>query len=705
MATLWIVHREPETRGVLARLVGDPGAIAGAPADARFEGAEAPEVVMLGLCADFEQELEFAHRFSDRWREASWMLLAPRGEGAEARRLFDMLPGTVLGWPTSGAALRRTLGALRRHHRVAPLSQRRRRDQLSLRFARWFADLDIPPLFRALDPRLADVALLLRGERGTGRSLLARYVHAFGARPPGLFVMLPCAEETRALELLETVTRAEAMPGGDLDGPLTLCLEEVHRLAGIEQRRLSQWVELGLPDGVTRRGRVRWIATTADPEDPEAPGLDPRFEAALAGVALRLPPLRERPDALRPFVETTVSAWCSAHGERPRALSRDAWEVLGAHPWPGNLAELEAVLVRSLACDGIDPLTATRLRFDASGTPVVEGPGLGEPAGPAAPDAPPGPGPPPEPGVGPPPPEPPAEAPRASSTPSEAAEDIASDLFGEPPEAEILPEDEEIEEALEPLETDEEEAELWPLEAEPEPSPSSSAAAPAPPEGVTAAEAAPGEASEPVRRLAAALATALRKPVESLTRMAEILPAHAQDPAYQMRFHEQVELDAGQLASLVDRLDRLASLGDPVPRGVNLAELLDELLEERRATIERRRLLVLKELDREAPEAWADPAHLRFALGTLLDRALSEIPERGDLYLSSKRHPSGLAGGPSMRVLLRFEGPSEPRVGPLAESLELTLARGLVGTLGGRLTVDRSVADETLVLFDLPAPR
>ncbi len=139
---------------------------------------------------------------------------------------------------------------------------------------------------------------------------------------------------------------------------------------------------------------------------------------------------------------------------------------------------------------------------------------------------------------------------------------------------------------------------------------------------------------------------------------------------------------------------------------------MDQLLEERRSQIQERRLLVLKEIDSTLPLALCDEAQLRFALGSLLDKAFDWMPERADLYLASKHHPTGLRGGPAVRVLIRFRSPS-PAAGAedAAEGLslrhtaiEIVLAELVIGSQGGTLTVDTTDAEETIVLLDLPAP-
>ena len=160
----------------------------------------------------------------------------------------------------------------------------------------------------------------------------------------------------------------------------------------------------------------------------------------------------------------------------------------------------------------------------------------------------------------------------------------------------------------------------------------------------------------------------------------------------------------------LDRLSRVASFGPPVVETVDVTALLGELLEARRERIRERRLLVLQELDTQRPEARGDPEQLRFALDALLGACFALVPERGDLYLASKHHPTGLRGGPSLRVLVRFHGPQRgapagrvPGVSPAENSLALVLAELVVHAQQGSFTLDQGQGDETLVVLELPA--
>ncbi|MDH4017490.1 MAG: sigma 54-interacting transcriptional regulator, partial [Actinomycetota bacterium] len=384
MLSIWIIHRQPKARAAIARISGvGERAVLASPTDAVLDGADAPTVVVLGLSGDFEVELDFVHRHASKLGGCEWILLAAAEDVDEAQRLFDTLPGRFLVYPPEARVLRRALRAAVQHRDADPLSARQGRAELQARFARWFGDLELPELMRALDPRLARVPVLIHGEEGTGRGLLARYVHACGGHPEHALVQISCAADTRASDLLQQMSVGST----SRDGALTFYLEDVDRLPISVQRRLRDWIEFGLPDGSAHRHGHRFMASVAGAHDLDAdPGLDPRLAETLSGLTIVLPPLRERGSHVAPFVVDTAASLARARGERARRFSAEALARLAAHPWPGNLHELEAVVTRTLAFTQADPIEPIHLRFPADlewlgepdGRNELEPEGLGE---------------------------------------------------------------------------------------------------------------------------------------------------------------------------------------------------------------------------------------------------------------------------------------------------------------------------------------
>ncbi|MCP4244044.1 MAG: hypothetical protein GY772_26130 [bacterium] len=358
---VWIVHREPEQRAALMRLAALPDATPqGSPGDAVFREAPAPDVVVLGLAGDLERELEFVHRVGTPARSSRWILVGNPEQVARARGLFDLLPATYLIDTPEPAVLREAIDAAASDSDARPLalSQRRTRDGVSARFARALADLELPILLRAIDPRLVDVPLLVLGEPGTGRSTLARYVHHFGGTAGGAFLELPCTPETQPEQLLERAAGARSSAGASR--AVTLWLAGPGDLPPATQRIVSGWIRFGFPPGNTHSPTLRWIATDTGER------LDRDLRRNLSGLSLRLPPLREQRERLPQLVVATARAWCQSHRLPTRRFDDRALALLEEYPWPGNLQELEAVVEQSLAGSASDPLECEDLILDGA---------------------------------------------------------------------------------------------------------------------------------------------------------------------------------------------------------------------------------------------------------------------------------------------------------------------------------------------------
>jgi signal transduction histidine kinase len=213
-----------------------------------------------------------------------------------------------------------------------------------------------------------------------------------------------------------------------------------------------------------------------------------------------------------------------------------------------------------------------------------------------------------------------------------------------------------------------------------------------------------------LRRFLAALSRELGSPAADGA--AAALPAERfADTELHARFGEIVQTDTPGMEEVLARLARFVAFGPPARGELDLSALLDDLIESQRADLEARQILLLRELERTQPRVLGDAVQLRFALDTLLRKALQLVKARGDLYLASRFHPHGLRGAPSIRALLRFQSTARIAPGgsadgmPLSESaLDLLLTEAVVRAHGGRFTLDASEGAETVILIDLPAP-
>jgi DNA-binding NtrC family response regulator len=202
---------------------------------------------------------------------------------------------------------------------------------------------------RATSARIAAsrVPILIRGEAGTGRELLARAIHAASPRAAGPFVVVDCA--TLPARVLETelfggAPTAAAAPAALLrqaNGG-TLYLHEVTGASPGLTARLLHVLAAGAARAEGQPIDVRLVGSTR--EEPRLGGR-PDVAARLDVATIRLPPLRERPEDVPLLAEHFTARF----GRPSATISPRAMELLCAHPWPGNVRELEQAVARALA--------------------------------------------------------------------------------------------------------------------------------------------------------------------------------------------------------------------------------------------------------------------------------------------------------------------------------------------------------------------
>jgi transcriptional regulator with PAS, ATPase and Fis domain len=222
-----------------------------------------------------------------------------------------------------------------------------------------------------------DSTVLLLGETGTGKELLAHAIHAASPRASRPFIGVNIAAVPETLLEAEFFGVAPgAYTGADRkarDGKFkladggTLFLDEIGDMPLALQAKLLrvlQEQELEpLGSNQVIKVDVRVIAATS--RDLPAMVADGRFRAdlyyRLNVLPIRLPALRERLDDLDALVETLCEDIARRHGSAHRHLSADALELLARQPWPGNIRELRNVLEQ--ACMLSDDLELSAAHF------------------------------------------------------------------------------------------------------------------------------------------------------------------------------------------------------------------------------------------------------------------------------------------------------------------------------------------------------
>ena len=212
--------------------------------------------------------------------------------------------------------------------------------------------------------------ILILGESGTGKGMLARAIHQWSARAKGSFVTINCP--SLSPELLEselfghqkgaftgatesTAGRVNQANGGTLfldeigDFPLTL---QPKLLRFIQEREYER-----VGDPVTRTADVRIIAATNHKLEDMVKEKTFREDLyyRLNVIRLVLPPLRERPEDVPALANTFLNRYARAYHRPARGFSDAALRALQRYPWPGNVRELQNVIERaSIVCEGAE---------------------------------------------------------------------------------------------------------------------------------------------------------------------------------------------------------------------------------------------------------------------------------------------------------------------------------------------------------------
>lgn len=200
-----------------------------------------------------------------------------------------------------------------------------------------------------------DSPVLLEGEFGVGKHMVARSLHDSSNRKDASFKELQCSampEDTLDSELFSQSGIFHRVKGG------TVHLAEVHQLPARIQAQLNTFLDEAQTAAATRaRGGTasapdfRLVAsTTASLEEAVSAGKfrDDLFYK-LSVVPLKIPPVRERKEDIKPLVEHFLKALKARTGRDELRLSSEAMGFLEKYPWPGNVSELRNAVERACA--------------------------------------------------------------------------------------------------------------------------------------------------------------------------------------------------------------------------------------------------------------------------------------------------------------------------------------------------------------------
>jgi len=274
-------------------------------------------------------------------------------------------------------AVQRALDTRRLRARVVELEER-------------VADADTPAWFESESPAYrafletarraaaSEAVVLLRGESGAGKTVLAQWLRAHGPRRDRPFARLHCPSDDETSFTMRLFGDARPSSGGaDVPGKLdeaeggTLLLDEIGDLGPVDQMRLLRFLHdrtyERLGETHSRRADVRLIAATHQPlEDLVRQGSfreDLFFR--LNVLPLSLPPLRERSEDVPRLAQHYLEHFAARQGRRRAYFSAEAVEAMRRHPWPGNLRELRNAVERAVILAEAEVITADALGLGA----------------------------------------------------------------------------------------------------------------------------------------------------------------------------------------------------------------------------------------------------------------------------------------------------------------------------------------------------
>jgi DNA-binding NtrC family response regulator len=225
----------------------------------------------------------------------------------------------------------------------------------------------------------SDASVLITGENGTGKGLIARLIHKLSRRATKPFIsvnMGSIPETVFESEMMghvrgaftdaktDRVGRFELADGG------TLFMDEIGNVPVSQQAKLLRIIESGEFERVgssrTQRANVRIVtATNAHLPELVAQG---RFRQDLLfrlnTIELPLPPLRERREDIVPIAYRRLAALAAKYGRRLEGFDDSALQVLRTYAWPGNVRELGNVIERAVLMARGASITMADLRLD-----------------------------------------------------------------------------------------------------------------------------------------------------------------------------------------------------------------------------------------------------------------------------------------------------------------------------------------------------
>ena len=382
MPSILVVDDEPGVRSSVTGVLRDEGfeveAVGTGEECLDRVAQRSYDVIVLDVWLPGIDGLTTLQRLSERHVDAQVVIISGHGNIESAVRAIKMGAFDFIEKPLS---LEKTVLVVRNALRQRDLETENR--ALRARVVRQETMVGESPAMRHLREQVAMAAptngrVLILGENGTGKELVARTVHQLSRRRGGPFVEVNCAAIPEELIESELFGHARgAFTGAVADKPGrfeqanggTIFLDEIGDMSLKTQAKVLRVLQEQVMErvGGTQRIKVDVRVLAATNKDLTAEIRDGRFREdlyfRLNVIPIFVPPLRDRPEDIPLLADHFMALLAAEYGKRPKRLAPEALARLQQYAWPGNVRELRNTVERLIIMVAGDTITAQDLAF------------------------------------------------------------------------------------------------------------------------------------------------------------------------------------------------------------------------------------------------------------------------------------------------------------------------------------------------------
>jgi two-component system nitrogen regulation response regulator NtrX len=396
MPAILVVDDEPGVRSSVAGVLRDEGfdveVVATGEECLDRVAQRTYDVIVLDIWLPGIDGLTTLQRLGERHVDAQVVVISGHGNIESAVRAIKMGAFDFIEKPLS---LEKTVLVVRNALRQRDLEAENR--ALRARVDRQETMVGESPVMRRLREEVAMAAptngrVLILGENGTGKELVARTIHQQSRRRGGPFVEVNCAAIPEELIESELFGHARgAFTGAVADKPGrfeqanggTIFLDEIGDMSLKTQAKVLRVLQEQVMErvGGTQRIKVDVRVLAATNKDLPAEIKDGRFREdlyfRLNVIPIFVPPLRDRPDDIPVLADHFMALMAAEYGRRPKRLAPEAVARLQQYQWPGNVRELRNTIERLIIMVAGDTITAQDLAFLGRGDDGAASPAAG----------------------------------------------------------------------------------------------------------------------------------------------------------------------------------------------------------------------------------------------------------------------------------------------------------------------------------------